>query len=181
MDCCGGSREVETRMKVVKVLIIYVASYFILVMSPTTKFDEDVLNNNKDNNGANKTPFPYTITKVDDETNKELLQCFTGTTWMQEMVWLLANDLNYQKAADIPLVYRFPFLEFSSFVHKETKAEFLKENAYDKEKYEQVQNIDIPAWQILTETTGRRFIKTHLPFSLLPSNILEVGSKASKK
>jgi hypothetical protein len=34
-----------------------------------------------------------------------------GTTWTQEMVWMLNNDLNYKKAAEIKLVDRFPFME----------------------------------------------------------------------
>lgn len=34
-----------------------------------------------------------------------------GTTWTQEMAWLLANDLDYCTAADIPLTKRFAFLE----------------------------------------------------------------------
>ncbi|XP_018564737.1 estrogen sulfotransferase isoform X2 [Anoplophora glabripennis] len=193
----------------------------MLTMSPTPKYLEDVISET-DENKSDKKDFPYKITKVDDEINKDLLQYFTGertgfvqvgpkkwffpsgyeknaghyynfqirpddvfivtfprsgTTWMQEMAWLLANDLNYQKATEIPLVHRFPFLEFSSFVHKETKDEFLKENAYDEERYQQVQNIDFPAWKMLTEMSGRRFIKTHLPFSLLPPNLLEVGCK----
>ncbi|KAJ8913237.1 hypothetical protein NQ315_016180 [Exocentrus adspersus] len=190
-------------------------------MSPIPKYIEDVTAEKEGSNGDKKA-FPYKITKVDAEVNKELLKYFTGertgfvqvgpkkwffpsgyerdaanyynfrvrpddtfvvtfprsgTTWMQEMVWLLANDLNYEKAAKTQLEDRFPFLEFSSFVHMETKEEFLRENAYDEEKYQEVQLIDYPAWKILGEIPGRRFIKTHLPFSLLPQNLLQVGCK----
>lgn len=35
----------------------------------------------------------------------------SGTTWTQEMVWLLANNLDFETAAQIPLTARFPFLE----------------------------------------------------------------------
>ncbi|KAG5861550.1 Sulfotransferase 1C4, partial [Gonioctena quinquepunctata] len=35
----------------------------------------------------------------------------SGTTWMTELVWLLANELDYEKAAKMPLTHRFPFLE----------------------------------------------------------------------
>lgn len=35
----------------------------------------------------------------------------TGTTWTQEMVWLLVNNLNFGKARQIPLIERSPFLE----------------------------------------------------------------------
>jgi ssDNA-binding Zn-finger/Zn-ribbon topoisomerase 1 len=34
-----------------------------------------------------------------------------GTTWTQEMVWLVNNDLNYEKALKLNLNDRFPFLE----------------------------------------------------------------------
>ncbi|KAJ8939807.1 hypothetical protein NQ318_012807 [Aromia moschata] len=195
----------------------------VFKMTPTPKFVEDIVkNNDAENNGVKNKPFPYNITKVDDEVNRDLLRYFTGertgfvqvgpkkwffpsgyerealnyynfevrpddvfvvtfprsgTTWVQEMVWLLANDLNYQKAAEIPLVYRFPFLEFSCFLHKDTKAEFLKENEADDEKLSEIENLDVPAWKIFSESTGRRFIKSHLPFSLLPPNLLQAGAK----
>lgn len=34
-----------------------------------------------------------------------------GTTWTQEMVWLVNNKLDYKKAMNINLNERFPFLE----------------------------------------------------------------------
>lgn len=35
----------------------------------------------------------------------------SGTTWTQEMVWLLANKLDFEKAKQVPLTQRFPFFE----------------------------------------------------------------------
>lgn len=35
---------------------------------------------------------------------------FLGTTWIQEMVWLIQNNLNY-KGAQEPVLKRFPYLE----------------------------------------------------------------------
>lgn len=35
----------------------------------------------------------------------------SGTTWAQEMIWLINNDLNYQKAREIPLLKRYDFIE----------------------------------------------------------------------
>ncbi|KAL1494530.1 hypothetical protein ABEB36_010114 [Hypothenemus hampei] len=101
----------------------------------------------------------------------------SGTTWTQEMVWLLCNNLNYEKAAKIPLTERFPFLEFSCFIHKETKEEFLRENLSDPEKYKLVQQIDCPRWEILAKSKEQRFIKTHLPFTLLSPDLLKTGCK----
>lgn len=34
-----------------------------------------------------------------------------GTTWTQEMTWLILNSLNFQKAKTIDLELRSPFLE----------------------------------------------------------------------
>ena len=36
--------------------------------------------------------------------------CFLGTTWAQEMIWLLLNELDYEKAKEL-LHKRSPFLE----------------------------------------------------------------------
>lgn len=35
----------------------------------------------------------------------------SGTTWTQELVWMIANDLNYDAAQADPLTKRFPFFE----------------------------------------------------------------------
>jgi Sulfotransferase domain len=34
-----------------------------------------------------------------------------GTSWTQEMVWMINNNLNFEKALNIPDMERFPFLE----------------------------------------------------------------------
>lgn len=39
----------------------------------------------------------------------------SGTTWAQEMIWLLNNNLDYKKARDIPLIQRFAFIEYDFF------------------------------------------------------------------
>lgn len=36
-----------------------------------------------------------------------------GTTWTQELVWLLANNLNYEGAKSL-IPVRFPFLEYEN-------------------------------------------------------------------
>jgi Sulfotransferase domain len=35
----------------------------------------------------------------------------TGTTWTQEMVWMLNNDLDYETALSVDHKDRFPYLE----------------------------------------------------------------------
>uniref|UniRef100_A0A1B6DDS5 Sulfotransferase domain-containing protein n=1 Tax=Clastoptera arizonana TaxID=38151 RepID=A0A1B6DDS5_9HEMI len=101
----------------------------------------------------------------------------SGTTWTQELVWLVANQFDFQSAAEVPQTERFPFLEFSLFFHDETKQEFLNENSDDPKKIELVELMSTPGYKILEDTPSPRFIKTHLPFSLLPKNLLEVGCK----
>ncbi|XP_075220674.1 sulfotransferase 4 [Lycorma delicatula] len=101
----------------------------------------------------------------------------SGTTWTQELVWLIANNLNFKKASSVPLANRFPFLEFSTFIHEELKEKFLKENEGYPDKLEIIKQIICPAYETLNEMTEPRFIKTHLPFSLLPPHLLETGCK----
>jgi len=35
----------------------------------------------------------------------------SGTTWTQEMIWLLANNMNFEQAEQRLLIERFPFFE----------------------------------------------------------------------
>lgn len=35
----------------------------------------------------------------------------SGTTWTQEMVWLICNNLDFDAARSEPLTKRFPFFE----------------------------------------------------------------------
>ncbi|KAG8283881.1 hypothetical protein J6590_007900 [Homalodisca vitripennis] len=75
-----------------------------------------------------------------------------GTTWTQEMVWLLKNDLDFEKAKSLYLYLRFPFLEFKPL---------WGENSADiPDLIDQVNKSPSP-----------RFIKTHLPVQLLPKQI----------
>lgn len=42
---------------------------------------------------------------------KSIKYTFSGTTWTQELVWLVANNLDFENAKSIPLTDRFPFFE----------------------------------------------------------------------
>jgi hypothetical protein len=68
---------------------------------------------------------------------------------------------------------------FGVFVHDEMRAELLKMNADDPEKLDLVQKIIRPGNEVLNEMKSPRFIKSHLPLSLLPPNLLDVGCKVS--
>jgi len=50
-------------------------------------------------------------TKTSELFHNCIIMLFTGTTWTQEMVWLIANNLDFEKARRIPQTHRFPFLE----------------------------------------------------------------------
>ncbi|XP_013100399.2 sulfotransferase 1C4 [Stomoxys calcitrans] len=103
----------------------------------------------------------------------------SGTTWTQELVWLIANNLDFETAKRIPLTQRFPFFEFHLFVHPEMKRQFLEENAGKKGNQDFIECISTPGYVLLSTIpqTERRFIKSHFPFSLLPPSVMEERSK----
>lgn len=80
----------------------------------------------------------------------------SGTTWTQEMVWMLVNDLDYTTATSKTLEERFIYLEFSAIVD----LPFLGDSI------DKVRNAPSP-----------RFIKTHLPAALLPCALWTVRPK----
>ncbi|XP_012275135.1 sulfotransferase 1C4 isoform X2 [Orussus abietinus] len=100
----------------------------------------------------------------------------SGTTWTQEMVWLLSNDMDFETAKTIQLNTRFPFLEFSMFVHDELMKEFLEMNNGDPIKQKFCRDMAKPGYEEVARLPSPRFIKSHFPFSLLPG-ILDSGCK----
>ncbi|XP_049544061.1 luciferin sulfotransferase-like [Anopheles darlingi] len=72
-----------------------------------------------------------------------------GTTWTQEMVWLVSHDLDYATAAEVNLLERSIFLEFSAFVLN-----------FPGDTIKQVEDAPRP-----------RHIQCHLPLALLPRQI----------
>ncbi|XP_052873038.1 luciferin sulfotransferase-like [Anopheles cruzii] len=75
-----------------------------------------------------------------------------GTTWTQEMVWLVSHELDYKTASDVNLLDRSIFLEFSTFVLN-----------YPGDTIHQVEEASRP-----------RHIQCHLPMALLPKQIWTV-------
>merc|ERR1711973_91835 len=69
-----------------------------------------------------------------------------GTTWTQELVWCLMNDLDFVKAKDTRLDERVKFFELSSITELEEELKFFGNTI------EQVQN----------DKSDPRIIKTHL-------------------
>ncbi|CAH2086174.1 unnamed protein product [Euphydryas editha] len=78
----------------------------------------------------------------------------SGTTWTQELVWMVANDMDYETANKIPLTKRYSFLEFSTIP--------FVDSLFNSMKVEDIAMLPAP-----------RFIKSHLPLSLLPPTLLD--------
>ncbi|XP_058803922.1 luciferin sulfotransferase-like [Phymastichus coffea] len=87
----------------------------------------------------------------------------TGTTWTQEMVWCIANNLDFE-GAKIVLSERFPFLDHSplfdyrTIIPRTPGLELLPELTANSVEH-------------INKLARPRFIKTHLPFNLLPRQI----------
>ncbi|XP_047512985.1 sulfotransferase 1C4-like [Pieris napi] len=97
----------------------------------------------------------------------------SGTTWTQDMVWLIVSDLDYERALNIPLTERYAFLEFSLSFDDEMKEKLFAVNKDDEAKLKEFELLFKPGTEILETTPSPRFIKTHLPLSLMPRKALE--------
>ncbi|XP_005189562.2 sulfotransferase 1E1 [Musca domestica] len=78
-----------------------------------------------------------------------------GTTWMQELLWLVLNDFDFEKAKAEHLEIRSPFLEFDYMVNADMKT----------------------AFKPIESTKRPRLIKTHLCLPLLPRQLWNKKSK----
>ncbi|KAK7868457.1 hypothetical protein R5R35_011206 [Gryllus longicercus] len=93
-----------------------------------------------------------------------------GTTWTQEMAWCIANDLDFERAK-VFLPERFPFLEHTTLFDY-------------RDLFAKRPDMNFPLYvtnsvQYVSELPSPRFIKTHLPWELLPKQIQD-GSKQPK-
>ncbi|KAG5678968.1 hypothetical protein PVAND_008583 [Polypedilum vanderplanki] len=79
----------------------------------------------------------------------------SGTTWTQEMAWLLNNNLDFEKSKE-DLVSRYLFLEFEAILYSNLDATF----------DEYVANAQKP-----------RYIKCHLPVFMLPDELWTIKPK----
>ncbi|KAG5678030.1 hypothetical protein PVAND_007737 [Polypedilum vanderplanki] len=78
-----------------------------------------------------------------------------GTTWTQEMVWMILNNLNYEQAMKEDLYKRSPFLEWAGIIN----------------------NFDMDFVDICQKLSRPRLIKSHLPLFLLPDQLWTVKPK----
>ncbi|XP_058457124.1 luciferin sulfotransferase-like [Malaya genurostris] len=78
-----------------------------------------------------------------------------GTTWTQEMVWLLNNEMNFERARKLSLEERFPFVELTGAL-----------SLIGGDSVSDIVRLPKP-----------RHIKSHLPVMLLPDQIWTVKPK----
>jgi len=91
-----------------------------------------------------------------------------GTTWTQEMVWNIVNNLDLKTAKSQSLEERVPFLELTALLegrHTETVREEVVGTGL-MNTIEQVNNLASP-----------RVIKTHLAVDMLPKEVIEKKAK----
>ena len=82
-----------------------------------------------------------------------------GTTWMQELVWLLQNKCNFDEAKNTPLDNRFPFLDIPILTD------------YRREELPSLKQCDYLA--TLEEMPSPRLMKSHFHLCLLPDDLME--------
>ncbi|XP_059051507.1 sulfotransferase 1B1-like [Achroia grisella] len=99
----------------------------------------------------------------------------SGTTWTQELIWLLKNNLDYATAKSIPLYERFPMLELTSKI-PDIAFELIKTNFMNLGNFQGLgAAARCPSWKRIENAPSPRFIKTHLPLSLLPPKLLSTA------
>ena len=83
----------------------------------------------------------------------------SGTTWTQELVWLLKNDCNFEQAKTVPLDRRFPFMDLPALLD------------FNKKELPPLLQGDL--LKMVEDMPSPRFIKSHLHFCLLPEDLME--------
>ena len=62
-------------------------------------------------------------------------------------------------------------------MHDQMKQTFLEENGNDLTKLNFIETISLPGFEFFPKMTTKRFIKSHLPFKLLPFSVMEKRPK----
>ncbi|CAH0390405.1 unnamed protein product [Bemisia tabaci] len=99
----------------------------------------------------------------------------SGTTWCQELIWLLNNNLDYKKSAAVALERRSPFLEFSIIHDPKHIQDLINLNDNSPDVVAILKERSTPGYELFKDLPSPRTIKTHLPFSLLPPTLLETN------
>ncbi|XP_063541555.1 sulfotransferase 1C3-like [Cydia strobilella] len=89
----------------------------------------------------------------------------SGTTMTCEILWLMMNNLDYEKAAKTHMFHRRHFLEFFTFLHEQTQ---------DLDTYPSLHDFPV-GYRLAASSPSPRLVVTHLPLSLLPPKVLDVA------
>ena len=92
-----------------------------------------------------------------------------GTTWTQEIVWLMKNDVDTEKAKSNQF-YRVPFLELQDIRPKDPEVPTFPEDL--ERTNENVAKFMCHSIEYVRRLPRPRIIKSHLPLSLLPEKLL---------
>ncbi|XP_045029717.1 sulfotransferase 1C4-like [Daphnia magna] len=111
--------------------------------------------------GRNAHEFFYFQPRKDDVWILTFPKC--GTTWTQELVWMVVNDCNAEAARNSPLFIRSPFLEASRIASLQSAPPEV--------------HVLVPKVEVIEKSPSPRVIKSHLPFSLLHSQLLETSKQ----
>ena len=99
-----------------------------------------------------------------------------GTTWMQEIVWLLHTEVDLSQA-QCNQFYRIPFMELGYILRASAWRDAKTFQRPDFEKTpkneENAMNYMAHSLEYVQSLTRPRIIKTHLPLELLPSGLLD--------
>ena len=80
-----------------------------------------------------------------------------GTTWTQEMVWNIVNDLDFKTAKAVELEERVPYVELSAMC-----------------SLEDIAALGLPDSKVMVDNLkSPRVIKTHLAMEMLPKEVME--------
>lgn len=96
----------------------------------------------------------------------------SGTTWTQEMVWQIVNDVDIEEGK-VPLFGRTPFLEIGCILKDNPMPPPPKEADLPKHVMEIMEKFFADPITFTDKMTGRRVIKSHMPMEMLPQDLIE--------
>ena len=96
----------------------------------------------------------------------------TGTTWTQELVWLLQNDCDFEGAKSMLMPDRYHFLEITGVTARSVRQKIREEEQSSLSYrifYEPIESRPLP-W----------FVKTHQPLHMCPPKLLDTAKVAGR-
>jgi len=94
----------------------------------------------------------------------------SGTTWTQEMVWQIVNNMDKERG-QLPLFTRTPFLEFGC-ITRNTEP-FSAPPGMPQQVADMMEAVLSDPIVYASKLTGRRVIKCHMPMEMLPKDLVD--------